>query len=578
MLAISASAVLVATTAVSLAFYTLASPFEAPHGLGASQARSRCDRASFARLLPAHATLESIAVVRENGNYGEGAADIPYPRNPTNLPALCAVIVGVRSSSSSSYRFGLFLPDDWNSRFLVVGNGGFAGGINWLDMAAGPRIGMASLSTDTGHSGGTTDSTWALNQPERRTDWGWRAIHGSTVLGKRLVSAYYVNKPLRYSYYSGCSTGGRQGLKELQASPDSFDGALIGAPAWWTSHTNTYVAQIGLYNLPVTDPKHLSLSDISLLADEVTRQCDGADGVMDGIVSSPELCTLNLTTLLCSDSKNNNNNNNTNPNPSSPKCLTAAQISTAEKVYSDYYFSEDHTLLHPGLTPGSEQQWYLLLNGTEPTPFGVGYVRNFLYNNPAWDWHAFNESVTRYAEKTDPGNATADDYAALATVRERGGKVILYHGLADGLVHTRLSEVYYNRTVAALGGRHRGKHSKEGLADFFRMFLIPGMLHCLGSAVDAPWAMGGASQAGVLGAGVRSVPGFEDAEHDALLALFDWVEKGRAVESIVATAWRSPLDPTSGVKRQRPVCAWPKKAVWDGVGSVDDAASWRCSR
>jgi hypothetical protein len=96
--------------------------------------RLRCASDSFSGILPAGATLEEVAVVHTNGSYGEGAANIPYPRNPTNLPALCAVTIRVQSSPTSSYRFGLFLPDEWNSRFLVVGNGGFSGGINWMDM------------------------------------------------------------------------------------------------------------------------------------------------------------------------------------------------------------------------------------------------------------------------------------------------------------------------------------------------------------------------------------------------------------------------------------------------------------
>ncbi|KAL2017195.1 hypothetical protein VTK56DRAFT_2515 [Thermocarpiscus australiensis] len=103
---------------------------------------------------------------------------------------------------------------------------------------------MAALSTDTGHSSAATDTSWARNQPEKKTDWGWRALHGSTVLGKKLVRAYYGGRPPKYSYYSGCSTGGRQGLKEIQTFPDSFDGALIGAPAWWTTHLNTYIIQV----------------------------------------------------------------------------------------------------------------------------------------------------------------------------------------------------------------------------------------------------------------------------------------------------------------------------------------------
>ncbi len=419
---------------------------------------------------------------------------------------------------------------------------------------------MASLSTDTGHSATSGDTTWARNQPEKKTDWGWRAIHGSTVLGKQLVRAYYGDQAVAYSYYSGCSTGGRQGLKELQNFPDSFDGALIGAPAWWTSHLNTYVTQAGLFNLPITSPKRLSPADVSLLASEVTRQCDSIDGVRDGIVSTPDACALNLTRLLCPTST-----------PSPSKCLTTQQISTAHNLYNAYLSAKDASLLYPGLTPSSEQQWWILINGTEPSAFGVGYARDFLFDDATWDWHTFNESVVAFAEAHDPGDPTADDYAALAAVRARGGKVMLYHGLADGLVPTRGSELYYNRTIAALGGQ------ESGVEDFFRMFLVPGMQHCWGTVVDAPWNFAGAFQAGSMGSDVWSVPGFEDAEHDALMALVQWVEGGPAVESIVATTWRSSMDPTSGVKRQRPICAWPKRAVWDGEGNVDAAASWSCS-
>ncbi|SPQ24864.1 fde2e43a-4776-4754-b8bd-632c2b07384e [Thermothielavioides terrestris] len=552
----------------------------APSGSG-----SRCNSTWFERIVPAGATVEKVAVVQQGGTYGEGVADSAYPTDPTDLPALCAVTVRVQSSASSSYRFGLFLPDEWNSRFLVVGNGGWAGGINWLDMAAGPRSGMAALSTDTGHSSGTTDSAWARSEPEKKTDWGWRAVHGSTVLGKQLVSIYYGDKQrLARSYYSGCSTGGRQGLKELQLFAESFDGALIGAPAWWTSHLNTYLTQAGLYNLPATDSKHLSLADMSLIANEVTRQCDSADGVADGIVSSPELCKPDLSRLLCPS---------TTPNNTLAPCLTQAQMNTAQNIYNpfvapatanttDEHNRENQTsastnILHPGLTPSSEPQWWLVLGGDEPSPFGVGYARDFLYDDGGWDWRTFDAGVVAFAEAADPGNATAGDFAALARVRQRGGKLLLYHGLADGQIPAGDTELFFRRVVERAGKEEEKAAAADGVADFLRMFLVPGMGHCFGTSVDAPWDFGGAMQAGVLGSSVRSVPGFEDADHDALMALVEWVEHGRPVDRLVATTWNSPLDAASGVKRQRPICAWPKKAVWDGKGNVDAAASWTCS-
>ncbi|KAL2194041.1 hypothetical protein P885DRAFT_43800 [Corynascus similis CBS 632.67] len=569
--------VLIASAAIYLAFHALAVPYSSSGESRLPVEPSRCTQDFFANALPAEATLEKVAIVRKGGSYGEGWKNVAYPVDPTGLPALCAVTVRVRSSSASSYRFGLFLPDEWNSRFLVVGNGGFAGGINWRDMAVGPRHGMASLSTDTGHKSVPTDTTWARHQPQKKTDWGWRAIHGSTVLGKSLVQAYYAHQPLSYSYYSGCSTGGRQGLKELQRFPDSFDGALIGAPAWWTSHLNNYVTQAGLYNLPVTDPKHLSPADIALLAAEVTRQCDAADGVRDGIVSSPDRCDPNLAVLLCADT--GSTHKSARLFNKKTRCLTHAQLRTAQNVYSDWTTTESPSssghherrrLLYPGQTLSSEREWYILLSGTEPTPYGVGYARDFLFDNedfPPWDWRkSFNESVVEYAEAHDPGDATADDYAALRGVRERGGKVVLYHGLADGLVPAKGTGLYWNRTVEALGG------DGGGVEDFMRLFYVPGMNHCFGTSVDAPWNFGAAFQAAVMGSETWSVPGFENAEHDALIALVDWVEEGKPIESIIATTWNEPVNPKSGVRRQRPICAWPRRALWDGRGDINDAA------
>ncbi|KAK3319951.1 Tannase/feruloyl esterase [Cercophora scortea] len=523
-------------------------------------AQLECNQASFASVLPPEATIETVAAVPEGGSYGGGADDVAYPINPTRLPALCAVTVKVQSSASSSYRFGLFLPTAWNGKFLTIGNGGFAGGINWLDMGPGPHYGMATVSTDMGHNSTMEMTAWALNNSEARTDWGWRATHGSVVLGKQLTEAYYGGTNISYSFYNGCSTGGRQGLRELQQFPDSFDGALIGAPAWWTTHLNNYLTQVGLYNLPETDPKHISTALMAVLADEVVRQCDGADGVIDGIVSSPELCTFSFTPLFCND---------TNTNPDS--CLNPAQVQTAQNVYRDVY-SPNGTFLYSGLTLSSEDQWFILLGGAEPSPFGLGYDRDFLCNDPSWNWTDFNLSRTiALAEKLHPGDATAAQFD-LSAFKQRGAKLMLYHGLADGLVPTRGSEYYYNETIAAFNG------SRAAVDDFFRLFLVPGMQHCWSTPVGAPWSIGGSFQAGVMGPEYWSVPGFEGSKrHDALLALADWVERGEAVESVVATAWRSPMNASSGVLRQRPLCAWPAKAVWDGVGDQDQADSWRCA-
>lgn len=528
-------------------------------------AQPQCVASTFEAVLPANASVEAVAAVKNGGSYGEGAANIAYPTNPTGLPELCAVTVRVASSPSSSYRFGLFLPTSagWNSKFLAVGNGGFAGGINWLDMGSGPRYGFATVSTDTGHISKTGDLTWALQHPESQTDWGWRAMHGTVQLGKRLTEAYYGNS-IAYSYYSGCSTGGRQGLKEVQISPNSFDGVLVGAPAWYTSHLNTWVTWLAKNNLPFDNPNHIPYTLFPAIGDEVVRQCDTADGVADGIVSAPELCKFDFSRIQCGRA-----------GVSRSKCLTAAQIATAKTIYGDYR-AGNGTWLYAGMSLGSEDQWRILLGGDEPSPFGLAYERFFLFGDPGWDWHNYNDSVVDVAARLDPGACTAADYGAVADFRDRGGKLIMYHGAADGLLPARGSTYYYEQTAEVLGDNNSSSGGGGAADDFFRYFVVPGMQHCWGSAVDAPWSFGAALQAGAMGTSQWSVPGFRDEDHDALLALQAWVERGRAVDRLVATTWRSSMNPASGVLRQRPVCPYPRKAVYDGEGDVDDAGSWAC--
>ncbi|KAI1866857.1 uncharacterized protein JN550_007404 [Neoarthrinium moseri] len=518
-----------------------------------------CDAATFAGILPADASIEKITLVESGASYGEGASDLNYPVSPTNLPELCAVTIQVVSSPTSLYRFGLFLPSDWNSRFLAVGNGGFGGGINWLDMGAGVQYGFAIVSTDTGHNSTTADIAWALNNPEKKTDWGWRAFHGSVELGKQLTEAYYAAR-IAYSYYNGCSTGGRQGLKEVQMSPDSFDGVVVGAAAWYTSHLNPWVTKVGTYNLPFNGTNHIDAALFPAMAREVIRQCDALDGLADGIVSLPSRCNPDYTTLSCSGPAGANRS----------ACLTDAQIATAGNAYADYRAAASGELLYPGLTPGCEAQWSLVLNQTSTSPYGINYIRDFVYDDAEWDWTAYNDSVLEYAAQTDPGNATADDYD-ISAFRGRGGKLIMYHGLADGLVPPKGSELYYQKTVEAMG-----KGNLSGVQDFFRYFEVPGMGHCYGSSVGAPWAFGGGSQGSVLGTDVWSVPGFRNAEHDILLATMAWVENGTAVESVVATSWLGPYNASTPVLRQRPLCPYPQTALYGGQGDPGNAASWSC--
>lgn len=177
-----------------------------------------------------NATVNYVYAVAEGTAFG--VPSLAFPTNATNLPAVCAVGVNVQSSGNSSYNFGLFLPDStWNERFLTTGNGGYGGGINWPDMGIFSHYGFATMSTDTGHNASGLDGgSWGLDAPEALIDWGHRAMHGSVELSKTIVTAYYSSEGIQYSYYASCSTGGRQGLREVQLYPDDFDGISVGAP------------------------------------------------------------------------------------------------------------------------------------------------------------------------------------------------------------------------------------------------------------------------------------------------------------------------------------------------------------
>lgn len=146
----------------------------------------------------------------------------------------------------------------------------------------------------------------------------------------------------------------------------------------------------------------------------------------------------------------------------------------------------------------------------------------------------------------------------------------MYHGLSDGLIATRSSNVFYSRVAEALGGYDK-------LNSWFRLFIVPGLQHVTGTAVDAPWYFAQPNGPAALGTDIYSVPGFEDAQHDALFALMDWVENGRAPDQIIATTWNNSTDPSSGVLRQRPLCPWPQRAVYQGSGDVNSAHSWNCT-
>lgn len=416
------------------------------------------------------------------------------------------------------------------------------------------RYGFAAISTDTGHNSTTGDGTWADKQPDKVENWGHLAMHGSVVLGKQITASYYKQNAT-YSYYSGCSTGGRQGLKEAEYYPEDFDGIVAGAPAWWTSHLQPWTVRIALYNLPTTADYHIPAALFAVLNAEVIKQCDPQDGVVDNIVSDPRGCNFQPSTLLCGANSN------------ATSCFTGPQLDTVYNLFSDYV-GKNNKIIFPSFYLSSEGQPFLVA-GNAPNSLGTQYVQYFLGKGANWNFTDYNDDIITLSDSINPGNATVG--FDLSRFHAKGGKVLSYHGMSDPLIPTGSLPYYYDHLTRAL------KPKGIDVDEFFKYFLVPGMGHCSGTtaSMKAPWYFAGANQQPVLGPDVYSVPGFEDKEHDVLKAIMAWVEEGEAPEYIIGTKYVNETSHDQ-VMRQRPICIYPKQAKYTGEGDVNDAANWEC--
>jgi feruloyl esterase len=507
-----------------------------------------CTKAALVPHLPPNTTLLSATTVASGGSYGGGSSDKDFPSPATGLPALCAIQMQVYEAHSS-YMVGVFLPSTatYNQRFMTTGNTGFGGGINWPAMGTFVQYGFASMSTGSGHSSGAGDASWALNNPEALTDWGYRAMHGSVVVAKQVIAAYYSTS-IKYSYYSACSGGGRQGLKEVQLYPSDFNGVVVGAPPWWLTHLHSWVVQVGKWNLPQSGVNRIPATMFGPIKDEIYRQCDPQDGLADGVISAPYSCNFSTEPLACTSTK-------------TTSCLKPSAIATFNSLYSDWRDDSGH-FLFPPFALGAD--YYSLASSTSaPSGFGTDFVADMVVNDANWNWTTFNTSIVTLADQLNPGSANADDFD-LGPFQAAGGKLLHYHGMADSLIPTGSSILFREKVVEAMNG--------VSLNDFYRMFLIPGMGHCRNSAV-APWYIAGGGQ--TIANSSHSVPGFSDAKHDIVLAVMDWVENGVAPDSIIATKFEGD-DDSSTVVNQRPICAYPSVAKYAGTGNVNSSSSWAC--
>ena len=434
-----------------------------------------------------------------------------------SLPAFCRVAVVLKPTGDSDIHAEIWLPSQgWNGKLMAVGSGGWGGSIAYDAMAEALQRGYATSATDDGHTG--PSASFVVGHPEKFIDFAYRAEHEMTVAAKSLINAFYGRAP-RYSYWNGCSGGGREGLLQAYRYPEEFDGIIAGDPA--DMRRNAWA--LWLANQTFKDPQDsIPPRKYPMIHRFVLEACDVKDGVKDGLIENPTSCIVDFKSLECKSGDG-------------PDCLTSRQVHTAEMIVSPLVDSSGKQLF-PRLEPGTELRWARLAGGPEPAELFYDQFRYVVSQDANWDWRSFD--LDRDAAKANAVNKDVDTLDPhLEAFAKHGGKLLLYHGWADQQVAPGSTVEFYQSLLDLNKGQS---------AEWAKLFMVPGMAHCSG------------------GEGPDSF--------DKIAVMEDWVERGKTPLRIVA-AHR-----TAGkVDRTRPLCAYPQVAKYKGSGSVDDAGSFVCA-
>lgn len=461
----------------------------------------------------------------------------PKPGAP-GLPAHCRVLGVSRPVPDSEIRFEVAIPtgDAWNGRYEQVGNGAFGGRIPEDDLHDALADGYATAGTDDGHDAKPADASWALGHPEKVVDYGYRAVKETRDAARAILRAHTGREP-KFSYFTGCSAGGRDGLEEAQRYPDDFDGIVSGAPTIEVTHVLFGFAW-NARALEETPASHIPRSKLDAIEAAVLAAC----GDEDGVVEDPLACRFDASVLRCTG-------------PDTPRCLTDAQVTALKKIYAGPRNPRTGERIEPGFEPGAEAEphgpepdgWSFWLTGAAPGEAGntgqfrlsKAFFAYMVYDDPGYDLRRldFDGAVTTTdARVAAILNATNPDLSAF---QRRGGKLIHYHGWNDGVLPARDSVGYYERVEAKIGNPR----------SFYRLFMAPGMLHCQ------------------LGRGPNVL-----ATQSAIVA---WVENGTPPDRVLATKYVDD-SPAKAVVRTRPLCPYPQKAEWSGQGDRTRAESYAC--
>ncbi len=466
------------------------------------------------------------------------AADVPASGK---LPTYCKV----EGYIAPSVGFELRIPQSiWNGKLLMQGCGGFCGTTAMIAQCDDAVArGYACVSTDLGHKSTPIDGKWAYNNPQGEIDFYYRATH-STAQAAKAILTNAMGRDIERSYFRGCSTGGRQGLISAQRFPADFDGVIAAAPAGVSPGGGLHLIWSALANLDGDGEQILNADKIPAIHRAVVKACDSIDGLEDGLIDDPRNCTFNPESLQCG-------------NRESGECLTKVEAEVVAKIYQGAVDSAGTPLYRAVPMPGSELNWVPAYIGVNAQPsvyylFGGDFFRYVAFaEDPGPNWMPedfdLDRDPSRMGYNRHLNNAASPDLRAFVA---RGGKLISYQGWADQSVPPLGIVDYLSDVEHFMGG-------KGAVSEFYRLFMLPGVAHCVG------------------GEGPSRV--------DALAALEAWVENGEAPEQLIA--YKLKQDPGSfaaahlppaneDVEMSRPLYPYPDVARYVG----GDTKQWQSFR
>jgi Tannase and feruloyl esterase len=493
--------------------------------------------AGLAKLTPELPVMECAAVMNLNIT---DDMNMPVKINSaTVVTSASAPYCEVRGTIAPANTVVLRLPTQgWTQRYLQTGCGGLCGNsnINYgksADCTVVKDGTIASATTDMGHQGaGTPRGSWAVNNPQAQIDFAYRGVHVASRVAKAIITQFYGKRPA-YSYFNGCSDGGREALMEAQRYPDDFDGIAAGAPASNMVVQNTFhhVWNV-MANQDAAGSYILLAAKLPMLHDAVLKACDGLDSLVDGVIEDPRRCNFEPARLLCKANQENST------------CLTAAEADVVRKLHDGARDSKGRYLEQKGSHPwGSELEWTLFVPKAQGMTTGsetiaaefASYLAYFNVANPNWQLTDLEFSVPSFWKTVATSSylsATDPDLGAFA---RRGGKLLLWHGWGDQHISTQATLNYYDALRKTMGA--------SAVDRFARLYLFPGVAHCGGGAGPDRF--------------------------DVLTPVMAWVEGSDVPNKIVASKVTDNM-----TTRTRPVFPYPMVARWTGAGSSDDEANF----